>query len=444
MRIVIVGAGEVGSHLAKLLSDENQDIVLVDRDASKLANIDANYNLMTMVGSPTSFNSLREAGVENCDLFIAVTPFESTNVISCSIAKRIGAGRTVARIDNYEFMNKENREYFVSMGVDSLIYPEYLAAKEIITALKRPWVRHWFELHDGEILLIGVKIRGNATLIGMQLKDLAKMQPSFHISAIKRRHQTIIPRGDDYIKEDDILYFTTTRHHVDDLLGICGKTNYAVKRVLIMGGSRIAVRTVDLADSDFKFKIIDNNIDVCHSLAEQCPDCDIVYGDARDIEVLREEGIGDVDAFIALTDSSETNILACIMAKEFGVAKTIAEVENLQLISEAEGLNVGTTINKKLLASSTIFQLLLDADSSTPKCHALTDAEVAEIEVRPGSKITRSAVKDLNLSRDMTIAGLIRNGEGMLVTGNTVIQAGDSVVVFCLAGSLHKVEKLFI
>lgn len=444
MRIVIVGAGEVGSHLAKLLSDENQDIVLVDRDASKLANIDANYNLMTMVGSPTSFNSLREAGVENCDLFIAVTPFESINVISCSIAKRIGAGRTVARIDNYEFMNKENREYFVSMGVDSLIYPEYLAAKEIITALKRPWVRHWFELHDGEILLIGVKIRGNATLIGMQLKDLAKMQPSFHISAIKRRHQTIIPRGDDYIKEDDILYFTTTRHHVDDLLEICGKTNYAVKRVLIMGGSRIAVRTVDLADSDFKFKIIDNNIDVCHSLAEQCPDCDIVYGDARDIEVLREEGVGDVDAFIALTDSSETNILACIMAKEFGVAKTIAEVENLQLISEAEGLNVGTTINKKLLASSTIFQLLLDADSSTPKCHALTDAEVAEIEVRPGSKITRSAVKDLNLSRDMTIAGLIRNGEGMLVTGNTVIQAGDSVVVFCLAGSLHKVEKLFI
>lgn len=444
MRIVIVGAGEVGSHLAKLLSDENQDIVLVDRDASKLANIDANYNLMTMVGSPTSFNSLREAGVENCDLFIAVTPFESTNVISCSIAKRIGADRTVARIDNYEFMNKENREYFVSMGVDSLIYPEYLAAKEIITALKRPWVRHWFELHDGEILLIGIKIRGNATLIGMQLKELAKIQPSFHISAIKRRHQTIIPRGDDYIKEDDILYFTTTRHHVDDLLEICGKTNHAVKRVLIMGGSRIAVRTVDLADSDFKFKIIDNNIDVCHSLAEQCPDCDIVHGDARDIEVLREEGIGDVDAFIALTDSSETNILACIMAKEFGVNKTIAEVENLQLISEAEGLNVGTTINKKLLASSTIFQLLLDADSSTPKCHALTDAEVAEIEVRPGSKITRSAVKDLNLSRDMTIAGLIRNGEGMLVTGNTVIQAGDSVVVFCLAGSLHKVEKLFI
>ena len=256
MKIVIAGAGEVGSHLAKLLSYENQDIVLVDRDASKLAAIDANYNLMTMVGSPTSFNALREAGVEDCDLFIAVTPYESTNVISCSIAKQIGAGRTVARIDNYEFMNKENREYFASMGVDSLIYPEYLAAQEIITALKRPWVRHWFELHDGEIILVGVKMRENAQLIGLQLKDLASIQPTFHVSAIKRRHEIIIPRGDDFIKLDDILYFTTTRNHVDDLLEICGKTNYDVRKVMIMGGSRIAIRTADLADSDFKFKII--------------------------------------------------------------------------------------------------------------------------------------------------------------------------------------------
>ena len=443
MRIVIAGAGEVGSHLAKLLSFENQDIVLVDRDAEKLANIDSNYNLMTMVGRPSSVKALRESGVENCDLFIAVSPYEAINILSCSLAKQLGAGKTVARIDNYEFMNKENKGYFKSMGVDSLIYPEYLAAQEILTALRRPWVRHWFELHDGEIILVGVKMRENAKLIGMQLKDLPALQPSFHISAIKRRHNTIIPRGDDYIKLNDILYFTTTRDHVDDLLDICGKTNYEVKKVLIMGGSRIAVRTIALADGEFHFKVIEKNIDVCRTLSELCPDSDIIHADARDIEVLREEGISDVDAFIALTDSSETNILACIMAKEFGVPKTIAEVENLQLISEAEGLNIGTTINKKLLASSTIFQLLLDVDESTTKCHALTDAEVAEIEVKPGSKITKGPVKDLNLSRDMTIAGLVRNGKGMLVTGNTEIQPGDSVVVFCLAGALHKIERLF-
>ena len=443
MKIVIAGAGEVGSHLAKLLSFENQDIVLIDSDASKLAPIDANYNLMTLVGRPTSFQTLRDAGVENCDLFIAVTPYETTNVVACTMAKQIGAERTVARIDNYEFMSDENRKYFSSMGVDSLIYPEYLAAKEIITALKRPWVRHWFELHEGEIILVGVKMRETAKLIGMQLKELAALQPSFHISAIKRNHNTIIPRGDDYIKLDDILYFTTTRDHVDDLLDICGKKNFDVRKVMIMGGSRIAIRTADLAGDDFKIKVIDNSLEKCQRLAEMCPDCDIVHADARDMDVLREEGLDDYDAFVALTDSSETNILACIMAKEFGVAKTIAEVENIQLVSEAESLNIGTTINKKLLASSTIFQLLLDTDSSTSKCHSLTDAEVAELEVRPGSKITRGPVKDLNLSREMTIAGLVRDGVGMLVTGNTVIQPGDHVVVFCLAGALHKVEKLF-
>jgi trk system potassium uptake protein TrkA len=340
-------------------------------------------------------------------------------------------------------MVEQNREFFTGLGVDYLIYPEYLAAQEIMTALERTWVRHWFELHNGEIILVGVKLRDNARLIGMQLKDLAYTQQTFHVSAIKRNHETIIPRGDDRIRVNDILYFTVTKDHVDDLLEICGKTQYEIKKVLIMGGSRIAERLAALAEDKYKIKIIDNNLDVCKSLPERCPDCEIVYGDARDIEVLREEGIEDIDAFVALSESSEANILACLTAKEFGVNKSIAEVENIQFISEAEGLNIGTIINKKLLASSKIFQILLDADINSSKCLALADAEVAEMVVKPKAKITKGAVKDLNLSRDMTIAGLVRDGKGMLVKGDTVIQEGDHVVVFCLAGAIHKVEKLF-
>ena len=443
MKIVIVGAGEVGSHLAKLLSREDQDIVLVDKDANRLANLDANYNLMTLCGSPTSFSTMREADVDHCDLFIAVTPYETTNVTACAMAKSIGAKKTVARIDNYEFMVDESQKFFTQIGVDYLIYPEFLAAQEIMTSLKRSWVRHWFELHDGEIILVGVKLRDNAPLIGKQLKELAFVQRSFHISAIKRNHETIIPRGDDIIRANDILYFTTTRDHVDDLLDLCGKVQHEINRVLIMGGSRIAIRLAALAGNEYSFKIIESNLEVCKALPEKCPNCEIVHGDARDFDVLREEGIEDFDAFIALAESSEANILACLTAKEFGVDKTIAEVENIQFISEAEGLNIGTIINKKLLASSKIFQILLDADINSSKCLALTDAEVAEIEAKPKSKITRAAVKDLNLSRDMTIAGLIRDGQGMLVNGNTVIQPGDHVVVFCLTGAIHKVEKLF-
>ena len=447
MKIVIAGAGEVGSHLGKLLSREEQDIVMIDNDREKLDRLDANYNLMTCVGSPTSFRTLSNAGVDtSCDLFIAVTPYENTNITSCAIAKSLGARKTVARIDNYEFRNTAHRPFFASIGVDHLIYPEYLAAQEICTALKRPWVRHWFELNDGRLLLIGVKIRSNASLVGKSMRDITATQHNYHVAAIKRRHETIIPRGDDVIQADDILYFTTTEEFVDDIRDLCGKRDYKVRNVMVMGGSRIAVRLAHMASDRLKLTIIENDPDICRRLPEKCSGCDvrIIHGDARNNDVLREEGIGAMDAFVALTDASETNILTCLAGKEMGVNKTIAEVENIQFISEAEILNIGTIVNKKLLASSKIFQLLLDADETSSRFMALSDAEVAELEARPGSKITRAPVMDLRLSRDMTIAGLIRNGRGMLVGGRDRIEAGDHVLVFCLSGSIHKVEKLFI
>ncbi len=443
MRIIIAGAGEVGTHLAKLLSREEQDILVVDTDRDKLATLDANYNLMTLDGSPISFRTLQEARASHCDLFIAVTPHETQNILACSIAKSLGAQRTVARIDNYEFMSDKHHDYFSNLGVDALIYPELLAAQEIYTALHRTWVRHWFELHGGEIIILGVKLRSNASIIGMQLKEFAKIKHNFHVAAIKRRHDTIIPRGDDTINDSDILYFATTNQHVDELIEVCGKEVTKIRKIIIMGASRIAIRLAALVGNEFEIKIIDNNIGTCRLLPEKCPNCDIIHGDARDIELLREEGISDADAFIALTESSETNILTCLTAKELGVHKTIAQVEDLQFIAEAEGLNIGTIINKKLLASSKIFQLLLDADVSSSKCLAMADAEVAEIEAKPGSRITRAAVKDLKLPYGMTIAALIRDGKGSLVNGNTHIEPGDYVVVFCLSGLIHKIEKLF-
>lgn len=447
MKIVIAGAGEVGSHLGKLLSREEQDIVMIDSDREKLDRLDANYNLMTFVGSPTSFRALSGAGVDtSCDLFIAVTPYENTNITSCAIAKSLGARKTVARIDNYEFRDSLHRPFFASIGVDHLIYPEYLAAQEICTALRRPWVRQWFELNDGRLLLIGVKVRAGAALTGKSLRDITATQHNYHVAAIKRRHETIIPRGNDVIQPDDILYFTTTEEFVDDIRDLCGKKDYKVRNVMVMGGSRIAVRLAHMASEKLRITIIENDADLCRRLPEKCSGCNvrIIHGDARNNDVLREEGIGAMDAFVALTDASETNILACLAAKEMGVNKTIAEVENIQFISEAEILNIGTIVNKKLLASSKIFQLLLDADETSSRFMALADAEVAELEARPGSKITRAPVMDLKLSRDMTIAGLIRDGRGMLVGGRDRIQAGDHVLVFCLSGSIHKVEKLFV
>ena len=384
MKIVIAGAGEVGTHLAKLLSREEQDITLLDRDRSRLEALDARYNLLTVVGSPVSFSALRAAGVEKAELFIAVTPYETDNVVACEIAKSFGAQKTVARIDNYEFMDPANSAFFTRSGINHTIYPEYLAALEIRTALERNWVRNWFELHDGEIIVVGIKLRDNARIAGMQLKEFAATRHNFHVSAIRRKNETIIPRGDDRLMPNDILYFTTTRDYVDELIDLCGKTRRRIHNIMIMGGSRIAVRLVSLIGSkNYDVKIFERDRDKCAYLAERCPEAEIIHGDGRDIEVLRQEGVEATDAFIALSDSSETNILACLSAKEMGVKKTIAEVENIQFISEAENLNIGTIINKKLLASSRIFQILLDSDANDSRCLALADAEVSEIEAKP-------------------------------------------------------------
>lgn len=443
MKIVIAGAGDVGSHLARLLSHEDQDILVIDENGARLNTLDANYNLMTLEGSPTSFRVLREARVGSCDLFIAVTPSETDNIVACSIAKNLGAANTVARISSYDFMEDRNQDLVSNMGVDRLVYPEMLAAQEILTALRRSWVRNWFELHDGQIIVVGVKLRNGAPIVGMKLKEFAKSIRHFHISAIKRHHEIIIPRGDDELLDGDIVYIAALPQYIDELRNLTGKTARHVRRIIIMGGGKITIRFAALAGDEFKIKIIDDDPTVCRELPEKCPNCEIVCGDARDVDVLNEEGISDTDAFLALSPSSEANILTCMTAKELGIKKTVAEVENIQYISQAENLNIGTVINKKLLASSTIFQTLLDSDSSTSKCLALADAEVAELEAHPRSKVVGHPVRDLHLPSGMTIAGLVRNGVGQLVTGNTVIEGGDRVVVFSLSGLLHKVEKLF-
>lgn len=444
MKIIIAGAGKVGTHLAKMLSNEDQDIILIDSDQSNLDIIDSNYNLMTWNGSTSSMETMRDMGIAETDLYIAVTPYETRNITACSIARRLGARKTVARIDNSEFLNPQNRSVLKEIGVDVLIYPENLAAHDIATSLQHNWVRYWGELHDGKLLLIGVRVHDDAPIVGCVLRNLPGDTHNFHIVAIKRNNDTIVPRGDDEILTDDLLYFITTPPYVEQVRRICGKSKHNIKRLLVIGGSPMAVRFARLYHDKFHIKIIDLDRDHCEWMATKLPDCEIVCGDGRDVDVLKENNIYQYDAFLALTDSSEANILACLTAKEFGVVKTIADVENLQFISQAEKLNIGTSVNKKLLASSYIFQLLLDYDQENAKCLSLSDAEAAELKVRHNARITREPVRKLRLPREMTLAALVRDGRCYLINGDTRIQEGDFVVVFCLHGFIHKIEKWFV
>ncbi len=443
MRIVIAGAGEVGIHLAKMLSREDLDVVLIDENNEVLSEIENNYNLIAITGSPTSFDTLRRADVANTNLFVAVTPHEARNIVACTIASSLGAIKTVARIDNYDYLRKENRDHFKTLGVDDLIYPEVLAGEEVINAMKHTWARSWFELHDGALILIGVKIRDNASILYHKLYELTSNSNLFHIAAIKRHNHTIIPRGNDEVQLGDIVYFTTTPEYVEGIREICGKKQNTVKNVMILGGSRIAIRIAASMDDDVKIKLIEKDREKGYRLVEQMRNTVIIQGDARDEELLNEEGIADTDMFIALSESSETNILACLTAKQMGVPRTVAEVEDIQYITVAENLNIGTIINKKLLSASHIFQLLLDSDDSNAKCLALADAEVVELVAKPGSRITRRPIKELGLPNDITLGGVIHNGVGTIVSGNTQIEANDHVLVFCLDTALHKLDRWF-
>lgn len=445
MKIIIAGAGAVGTHLAKLLSRERQNITLMDDNEERLSTLSSNFDLMTVAASPTSINGLENVGARDADLFIAVTPDESRNMTACMLASNLGAKKTVARIDNYEYLLPRNKDFFHKLGVDSLIYPEMLAAKEIVSSIRMSWVRQWWEFYGGALILIGTKMREKAEILDVPLYKLGGPTLPYHIVAIKRGNETLIPRGDDAIRMNDIVYFTTTRKYLPYVRKVTGKEDYVdVRNVMIMGGSRIAVRTAQYVPDYMQLKIVDNDLNRCNRLTELLDDKTmIINGDGRDMDLLVEEGLKNTDAFVALTGNSETNILACLAAKRMGVSKTVAEVENIDYIGMAESLDIGSVINKKMITASHIYQMMLDADVSNVKCLTFANADVAEFTVKAGSLITKHPVKDLGLPKGMTIGGLIRNGEGIVVMGDTLIQPGDHVVVFCLSMMIKKIEKFF-
>ncbi len=447
MKIIIAGAGAVGTHLAQLLAKENQDITLMDESEDKLSQVADHVDLMTLNTKPTSIRGLKDAGAAHADLFIAVTPDEMKNITSCMLAHSLGAKKTVARIDNAEYLNAEYKDFFRNIGIDSLIFPEILAAKDIIEGIKHSWVRQWWEVHNGALVMLGIKLRETAEILNIPLKTLCGPDTSYHIVAIKRDETTIIPNGETSLQLNDIAYFMTTKKYIPYIRKIVGKEHYEdVKNVMIMGGGRTAMHTALNVPGYMEVKIIESDPLRCDELNEALGDKDVmvIHGDARDSSLLMSEGIQHTQAFVALTGQSESNILACLTAKRMGVRKTVALVDNLDYVSMAEKLDIGTIINKKTIAASHIYQMMLNADVSNVKCLTVADADVAEFEVKPGARVTKKPVKDLGLPPGVAIGGLVRKGEGMHVNGMTQIQEGDSVVVFCQNLFIKKLDKYFV
>lgn len=448
MKIVIAGARAIGTYLAKLLTRTNEDITIIDEDEESIERINSEYDVLTLLASPVSIGALRQAGVGKCDLFIAVTLDQDINIEACALAKALGAKKTVAKVEEYEMADAKNADVLARIGVGSVIYPELLAAKDIINGLKMSWVRQRWDVHDGALVMLGIKLRETAEILNKPLKDLCGPDEPYHIVAIKRGDETIIPGGNDELKLYDIAYFMTKRNYIPYIRKIVGKEKYAdVKNVMVMGGGKTAVRTAITIPEYIKMKILEIDPRRCERLNELLIDADktlIINGDGRDVSLLVEEGIKSSQAFVAITGNSETNILACLTAKRMGVRKTVAMVENLDYVDMAESLDIGTIINKKAIAASHIYEMMLDTDVTNVRFIMSANADVAEFVAQPGSKVTRKKVYELGIPYGMTLGGLVRDGEGILISGGTQIQAGDNVVVFSHNADLKRIEKFFI
>ncbi len=445
MKIIIAGAYAIGTYLAQLLSRSNNDIILMDNSSDRLEQIGTDLDLMTLCASCTSIADLRDAGVEKSDLFIAVTPDESRNMTSCTLAKALGAKKTVAKIDNFEYTQPELEEFFHALGVTSLIYPEMLAATDINNGLKMSWVRQRWDVHGGALVMLGIKLRESCEILNEPLRNISGPNDPYHVVAIKRGDETIIPNGNDELKLYDLAYFMTTRQYIPYIRKIVGKEHYVdVKNVMVMGGGRTAVRAVKTMPEYMDVKIIEIDNKRCEHLNDLLDEKQamVINGDGRDIALLTEEGIKNTQAFVALTGNAETNILACLTAKRLGVRKTVAMVENMDYVSMAESLDIGTIINKKAIAASHIYQMMLDANVHNVRFLMSANADVAEFIPSEGAKVTTKPVKDLGLPAGVTLGGLVRNGEGHLISGNTQIEAGDSVMVFCHSVNMKKIENL--
>ena len=448
MRVVILGAGAIGAHLADLFSKIKQDIVVIDADEEKLERIQADSDLMTIHSSANApIRSLKDAKVDRSDLFIAVTRDENLNLSLCVLAKSMGAARTVAKVENAEFTDPQITQAFELAGISSIIDPDNLAALDIINGLELTWARQRWDVHGGLLTLLGIKVRESCEILNKPFKEIFKPDSPYHVVAIKRGTDTIMPSGNDMLMTGDYVYFMTTREFVPNMKNIMGKSHYPdVKNVIIVGGGKTAVRVVNMLPANIHAKIFESDPARCEELIElvDTKRVMIINADGRSVANLLEENIKGAQAFIALTGNAEANILACLTAKELGVTKTIAMIENMDYVGIAGNVDIGTIINKQALTASHIYQLLLNGDVRNIRNLMTVNADVAEFTARPGSRITLKKVRDLGLPPEAELGGLVRDGKGMLVNGDTQIEAGDIVVVFCHGADISRIEKYFI
>ena len=444
MKIVIAGAGEMGSHLARMLSGNGHDITVIDSDQKLLSEVGSLADVITVEGDSTVFAVLRQAAVRKCDLFIAVNHEENANIVSAMLAKKLGAKKSIARIDNNEYLEPNNKEMFIDMGIDYLFYPEKVAAREVINLLGHTSTTEYVDFSSGKLSLVVFRLDPTSPLVGRVPVGFQEETPlSYRTVAISRNGQTIIPREGEQFMEGDMVYVIARQDAVHEVMEFSGQSNIEINNLMILGGSRIGIRIATELQDEINIKLVDYNAEKAYRLAEMLDKTLIINEDGRNTDAMMEEGLSNMDAFVAVTGRSETNILAAMLAKRMGVKKVIAEVENLNYINLAESIGIDTIINKKLVTASNIFRFTMSTDVQAIKCLTGSDAEVLEFIVKPNSPATKARIKDLGLPEDTIIGGIVRGDKVFIAVDNMEINPYDRVVVFSMPGSVGKVGRYF-
>lgn len=445
MRIILAGMGDVGYHLAKQLSSEAHDIIAIDIDQERLSYSDSMTDIMTIQGSSTSIKILQAAKVEKADLLVAVTSSEEVNITTAILAKKLGTKKTIARIGSGEYLEPDIGLNFSELGVDFMIYPEELAALETVSLIMRTAATDVLEFEGGKLSVIGLKLDKNAPVMHQRLADVTKQYHTidFRIVAIYRNFRTIIPSGNDKFIPNDQVFIITTPGGSETILKLAGKENLKFENIMILGGGRIGRRVAKLLEDSMNVKLIESDTEKTYELADYLQKTLIIQGDGRDIDLLAQESIIDMDAFIALTEDAETNIITCLMAKHLGVKKTIALVDKADYIPLTQTIGLDSLINKKLLAANSISRFIRKGAIVAMATLEGIDAEVFEYIAQPGSIITKNKVKDLGFPKEAIIGGMIRGDESFITVGSSQINEKDKVVVFSLPGAVKKIEKFF-
>ncbi len=454
MKIIIEGAGQVGSHLAKLLSAEGNEITVIDNDPERIRALISTADVATILGPPSKIEHLTEAGCARADLFIAVNPTmnQSVNIVSALLAKRLGTKRVIARIDDESYLAPENKLLFKDMGMDMMFFPEKGASDEILDMLRHSSATDSMDFARGKLQLAVFKLDDDSLLLDMDVKQFAHSvkekspEAEFRIVAISRGGKTIIPSFDTAFKAQDYLYIIALRDGMPALTQFLGKDKVDIRRIMILGGSEIGqmVATRLAGQKIDDIKIIDINPQHCRKLSEILPDqVSVVNGDVRNTDFLQEEDIRRYQAVLAVTGNDETNILSCVVAKKLGVPRVIAQVENLEYVRLAEEMGVDSVVNKKLTTASRIFKFTLSDKVHSVRYMSGTDAEVLEYTAAPGSRITKDILKDVEFPTNAIIGGVIRGGETFIAVGHSRIEPYDRVAVFALPDAVKDVDKMF-